>query len=188
VGKQADKSYFKFEEYRAIVAGQSQALNGLLTISTLLMPQTRELDDDRIRAVLNQACEIHFESEVTHFEECMRRDSESACSAFLVVVERRNPQIYIYESRALERCKEKASLNPRLLLKGHEAEVTALRCRNDDILSGGSNGEVRMHNLRHGENPVTYKYHREQVNDCCWLNAQEDSQFLTAAADGLVYM
>jgi hypothetical protein len=45
---------------------------------------------------------------------------------------------------------------------------------------------VRMHNLNHGETPVTYKYHLAQINDCCWLSNSEET-FISISADGLIY-
>ena len=102
------------------------------------------------------------------------------------MVEQKNPSIYVYESSMLERCKEKATVNPRMVLGGHDSEVTALRCRRNDILSGSKNGEVRMHNLNHGETPVTYKYHLTQINDCCWLSNSEE-MFISISADGFIF-
>lgn len=64
-----------------------------------------------------------------------------------------------------------------------------MRCNRGEVLSGARNGDVRLH--PHGcqeDASVIYKYHRDQVNDFCWLTQQEDSHFITASADGFIYL
>jgi hypothetical protein len=62
-------------------------------------------------------------------------------------------------------------VKPRLQLVGYSGEVTALRVREEAVISGSSGGELFMHSLRSGGSQalVTYRYHREAVSDCCWL-------------------
>jgi hypothetical protein len=53
--------------------------------------------------------------------------------------------------------------NPRITLKGNSSPTTALRCRNEEILSGNRDGEIKLFNLKHGpsQTAVCYNYHRK---------------------------
>jgi WD40 repeat protein len=70
--------------------------------------------------------------------------------------------------------------------------VTALKCKKEEILSGNRNGELKIHNLKYGDQQpsITYKYHREKITDCCWLTMSEgnEGQFLSSSTDGIIYL
>lgn len=62
----------------------------------------------------------------------------------------------------LETAKDKTNvINPRIRLKGHEAEITTLKNRKTEIISGDSKGELLAHSLgSNNQAEITYRYHR----------------------------
>jgi WD40 repeat protein len=174
------------------MTARSQAGNGIFSVNKVDVPFLTPNADARLSCVVSPKREISFEGPLTCMEEVVTGLSKQPENTFVALCEQAVPEIRLYSLDSLLSNEKNSLVKPRLSLNCEGREATVLRSRREEVLAGTSDGAVLLFSLK-GEEKCerTFLYHRESINDICWLSQNERNEekiLVSASASNFLYM